>query len=102
MRAERLVPGEILEQEALHDLERDEEERADQTGQRSDQGGVQQHAPEVPEFELRHRGGSQTQNAESPRARATRSGSAIGFRSLPRACTRRRQDACPLLAIWTT
>jgi hypothetical protein len=58
--AEGLVAGEILEQVALHDLERDEEERPHAASNRPDEGGVQQHPSEETKIELRHRGGSQT------------------------------------------
>ena len=56
--AEREVPRERLEPDALHALDAGEEERAEEPGGRADERRVQQHAPEDLELD-RGRGGAQ-------------------------------------------
>ena len=57
-RAQRTVAAEILEDQALHDLERGEERGAHQPGRDADDRGVEQHPPDDPQVG----GGSLLQN----------------------------------------
>lgn len=60
-----LVAGQVLEQEALDDLECNEEERSGQTGHGTDERRVEKHATQVPQLELRNCGRAQAQDAET-------------------------------------
>src|ERR1043165_1128760 len=71
-------PGEIFQDDVLHELERHEEDRTEKPGGEPDQRGMQKNAAENPEFELRDRGLSETKKAR----RATRS-RFIGFARHP-------------------